>query len=358
MPFTSLYNRLLRLGRSLLPEPEKEESMPSVQRLSFQDIVNDLQWMRQEHHREYLAMYSSWFGGILRDPPFMLLPVDDHMVHRGDGVFEAMKLLPGGIYLLERHLDRLERSAGMISLPWPVERDELREIVLETARAAETERGCLRLFLSRGPGDFSPSPAGSVGSQLYIVVTTLPSPSRDALELGCSLRTSRVPMKSGLFAKVKSCNYLPNALMAQEARDMGVDFAISRDEEGYLGEGATENFGMVTGEDELVVPSFRRVLDGTTAVRVMELARELLAKGQLRGVEERRVRVEDFLEAKEVFAVGTTVDLLPVVQFEGERIGDGLPGPWCRRLLELLHRDMERDSEALTPVEKGPEGKV
>jgi branched-chain amino acid aminotransferase len=142
--------------------------------------------------------------------------------------------------------------------------------------------------------------------------------------------------------------------MTQEARDYGVDFTITRDEEGYLGEGATENFGMVTREDKLVVPSFRRILDGTTAVRVLELARELQAKGELKAVEEGRVRPEDFLEAKEVLVMGTTVDVLPVVQFDGRPIGDGRPGPWCRRFLELLHRDMERGSESLTPLKGGP----
>lgn len=324
--------------------------MLSVHRLSPQDIFDDLQWMRKEHHREYLAMYSSWFGGILRDPPFMLLPMDDHLVHRGDGVFEAMKLVPGGIYLLKRHLDRLERSADMISLPWPVNREELKNIILETARAAETEWGCMRLFISRGPGDFSPSPAGSIGSQLYIVVTTLSSPSRTAMEQGCSLGTSNLPVKPAPFAKVKSCSYLASVLMAQEALDRGVDFTISREEEGRLGEGATDSFGIITQQDEFVVPSSPHLLDGTRVARVMELARGLVADGGLRAVEKRPLYAEDFLAAKEILVFATTFDLLPVVEFDGQRIGEGRPGPWGRCLLELLQRDMEPGSESLTPL--------
>jgi branched-chain amino acid aminotransferase len=351
MPFNAFYNKLLRAGRSLLPE--RGETVSSVQRLSFQDVVNDLQWMRKDHHRQYLAMYSSWFGGILHDPPLMLLPMDDHMVHRGDGVFEAMKLTSGGIYLLERHLDRLERSAEMVSLPWPASREELREIILETVRAAEADHGCVRLYISRGPGDFSAAPGSSVGSQLYIVVTTLPDPAPVLLERGCSLRLSRIPMKPGFFSRVKSCNYLPNALMEQEARDLGVDFTISRDEEGYLGEGATENFGMVTREDELVVPPFERVLEGMTAARILELARDLVADGRLGNVAERPVGPEDFHVAKEVLVFGTTLDVLPVTEFEGRPVGDGRPGPWSKVFLDLLHRDMKPGGEALTPVKRG-----
>ena len=41
----------------------------------------------------YFAMYSSWFGGITVDPALMMIPLDDHLVHRGDGVFEAMKVM-------------------------------------------------------------------------------------------------------------------------------------------------------------------------------------------------------------------------------------------------------------------------
>ena len=324
--------------------------MPSVHRLSPQDVFDDLQWMRKEHQREYLAMYSSWFGGVLRDPPFMLLPMDDHLVHRGDGVFEAVKLVPGGIYLLERHLDRLQRSADMISLPWPVNRKELKNIILETVRAAETDWGCVRLFISRGPGDFSPSPGGSIGSQLYIVVTTLSSPSSTAMEQGCSLYTSNLPVKPGPLAKVKSCSYLSSVLMVQEAMDRGVDFTISRDEEGRLGEGATDSFGIITQQEEFVVPSSPHLLDGTSVARAMELAQGFVPDGGLRAVEERRLYAEDFMAAKEILVFATTLDVLPVVEFDGQRIGDGQPGPWSRCFFELLQRDMEPGSESLTSL--------
>jgi len=58
------------------------------------------------------------------------------MVHRGDGVFEAIKVVNGGIYLLDEHLERLKLSADMIGLGHQLKMTELKPIILNTVRAA------------------------------------------------------------------------------------------------------------------------------------------------------------------------------------------------------------------------------
>lgn len=47
------------------------------------------------HHKGYRAMYSSILGGITTDAALMLLPIDDHMVHRGHGVFDTAVISDG-----------------------------------------------------------------------------------------------------------------------------------------------------------------------------------------------------------------------------------------------------------------------
>ena len=95
-------------------------------------------------------------------------------------------------------------------------------------------------------------------------------------EQGVSVRLSNVPVKPTYFATVKSCNYLPNVLMKKEAVDWNVDFVISVDENGNMGEGATENIGFVTQDNRLIIPPAERVLGGTTVERVFRLAEEIL----------------------------------------------------------------------------------
>ena len=70
--------------------------------------------LQKPWHSKYLAMYSSVYGGIVTDPTLMMIPADDHVVHRGDGVFDVAKCVEGGVYQFDGHLDRLLRSAAAI----------------------------------------------------------------------------------------------------------------------------------------------------------------------------------------------------------------------------------------------------
>jgi branched-chain amino acid aminotransferase len=328
----------------------KEGAVDESMILTPEQVVRNLRHGAREHHASYLAMYSTWIGGIVTDPTLMLVPVDDHIVHRGDGVFEAFKCVRGRIYLLERHLDRLERSAAMIGLAWPMTRSELKQRILETIRAAQVEECLFRLYISRGPGDFSPSPSATSGSQLYLVLTDLSHPPPQKYESGCSLMTSSIPVKPGFFANVKSCNYLPNVLMEKEAEESGVDYAVGVDEAGSLTEGPTENMGLITEGGAFLVPPFERILRGTTVIRMMELAEALVREGRLSEVREAPIARKDVLAAEEVMMFGTTFDVLPVVSFDGQSVGGGRPGPVFRTFLDLMRRD-QQEGELSTPIE-------
>ena len=215
----------------------------TVRTLSFDEVVDRLLQKREPYHENYRAMYSTWYGGIVTEPALMMVPLDDHLVHRGDGIFEACKCIGWNVYALDRHLDRLEYSARMASHPLRFSRSELIETVLATIRTGNLPDCSIRIFLSRGPGGFSPSPYECPESQLYVVVTTLKTPAEEKYERGVSLRSSVIPIKKDYFANIKSCNYLPNVLMRKEAEDAGVEFTVSIDEQGFLAEGPTENIG-------------------------------------------------------------------------------------------------------------------
>ena len=82
------------------------------------------------------AMYSSVLGGIVTDPAFMVLPLDDHMVHRGHAVFDTAMIVNGKLYQLDAHLERLLRSAEMARLQLPHAPEQLRQIIIDTAPPA------------------------------------------------------------------------------------------------------------------------------------------------------------------------------------------------------------------------------
>ena len=96
--------------------------MQDVKVLSAEELLERVLRGRKAYHARYYAMYSSVWNGIVTDPTLMMLPVDDHVAHRGDGVFETAKCVKGGIYNLSAHLERLYHSAAPLNLVVPVDR--------------------------------------------------------------------------------------------------------------------------------------------------------------------------------------------------------------------------------------------
>lgn len=309
----------------------------------------------EKHHRpwqgNYLAMYSSLWDGVTGDPDLMVIPVDDHVVHRGDGVFDVMRCIQGSIYQLEEHLQRLERSAKAISLVMPKAYSSVREIIKSVVRVGGKKNCVIRVTVSRGPGSFSTNPYECPSSHLYVNVNRYRALPDEYYKKGIHIITSHIPIKKAFFATIKSCNYLPNVLMKMEAINAGCQYSVALDEEGFLAEGSTENIGVVTKDGVLKFPGIERTLSGITAARICQLAHDLIGRNEINDVIFDHISVEEAYQAKEVFFTGTSLDILPVVRFDRRPIGHGTPGPVYTGLSSLLREDMTKNSRLLTKIE-------
>ncbi|XP_038685141.1 D-amino-acid transaminase, chloroplastic-like [Tripterygium wilfordii] len=285
----------------------------------------------------YPAMYSSVFGGIILDPAMMVIPIDDHMVHRGHGVFDTAIILNGYLYELDVHLNRFLRSASNARISPPFPQSTLRSILVQLAAASKCKKGTLRYWLSAGPGDFLLSPAGCPTSAFYAVVI---DEDFSQCKEGVKVITSTIPMKSPLFATMKNVNYLPNVLSKMEAEDQGAFASIWIDEEGFIAEGPNVNVAFITHDKELVLPSFDKILSGCTAKRLLQLAPKLVEQGRLKGVKTTNLTVEEGKGAAEMMYVGSTLPLLPIITWDDKHIGDGKVGELTMELSDLLWDDM------------------
>jgi len=303
-----------------------------------------------DYHANYYAMYSSWWDGITTEPNLMVVPVDDHMVHRGDGLFETFKCVDGAVYNLEAHLARLENGAKAIALQMPWSRGDIRRIIGEVLKAGGRRDALIRIFVSRGPGGHSANPYECPEPLLMVLAIRLPPPFMASHPDGARVGLSAVPNKEGMFAQVKSVNYLPNVLMKKQAVDAGVDFMLGFDKDGHMTELPTENFGIVTTERVLKVPRPDHILAGTTMGRVLALARDhLVPAGVLAGVEEADVPRAELETAAEMLVFGTSPHVTAVTEFAGRPVGDGKPGPVWRELSRLFEADLKNPA-MLTPV--------
>lgn len=283
--------------------------------------------------RQVRGFYSSLLGGITQDPTYFMVNIDDHGFHRGDGVFEAIRIAFRKPYLLGPHLDRLERSAARVGLALPHSREEIKSILHDLTRLADEESLVLRIYITRGGGGFGVSPTESPESQMFAVATQFQPAAPEVWEKGYSLTLSPVEVKSGDFAKIKSLNYLPNVLMKADALKRGFDYGVGVDERGFITEGATENIVIVNRHGELCHPRFDRMLDGCTMKRLFELAPSIPT---LSLKAETDFTVDDLRTAQEILIVGTTVDVSPVTRFEDRKLPVGAR---ARELLQLLRTD-------------------
>ncbi len=317
--------------------------------LSRDEIFSkDPRW-REPGGSNYLAMYSSTFGGVVKDPALMVIPLDEHMVHRGDGIFEAFECVNGNLYNFDAHLSRLQKSAKLASLDLPFNLETIKEITIKTVAIAGARDCIVRIFVSRGLGGFSCDPTECQGSNLYIVVLKKENFPQTLYTKGALAITSKIPIKPPFFAKVKSCNYLPNALAHLEAHQKGADFSIFVDEKGYLAEAATESVAIIK-DGIFMYPKFDNILEGTTLLRGIEFAKKLAQTSDLRGVVSKNISLDEVYSSSEMFIFGTAIDVVPVVKYDGKKIGNGKPGPIFHKFSRFFQKDKKENREILTPI--------
>ncbi len=295
-----------------------------------------------------LAFYEHRVGAICKDVPLLLIPLDDHLCHRGDGAFESISYREGKLLQLEAHLKRMQSSAAGLNMTPPCSWDEVRHIIMQVAKASAELNGAIRILLGRGPGGFGISARECPNTSLYVVAIKSHVPSEDWYNKGLTALASNIPAKQGYLAKLKNTNYLPNVLMDAEAQKLNVDVTFSFNEQGYLAEAAVANVAIVTADNVLASPFFEQVLPGTTLCAALEYAKEFMPTQFC------NITRDDILTAKEVLLFGSTPLCVGVTHFEGKAIGldefaAGKVGPLAHKLRAgLLMRLLAEGTEFLS----------
>jgi branched-subunit amino acid aminotransferase/4-amino-4-deoxychorismate lyase len=136
-----------------------------------------------------------------------------------------------------------------------------------------------------------------------------------------------------LLGGVKVTSYAVNMAADAEARRRGADDAVFVDPAGVVLEGPVTNIWWRRG-DTLCTPGLGLgVLAGVTRGVLIAAAPRFGYR-----VEEGVFTLADLASADEVFTSSSVREVLPVVELDGKRIGDGAPGPAARALQEALRR--------------------
>lgn len=274
-----------------------------------------------------------WLDGHVVDGRDALIPVTDHGFLYGDGIFEGMRIYGRRVFRLDDHLARLGTCARSIGLTIPGGLPRIREIVLATARAFGADEAYIRLVISRGEGSLGVDPTSCRKARIVCMIDHILLYPEEKLSAGISLVTSslRRPMADALDPRVKSLNYLNNALAKLEARQRGADEALILNHNGTVAEASVANVFALKGDVLRTPPTSDGALEGITRDTVMQLAqRKRIA------VEEHSLGRFDLMAADEVFLTGSGARVVPVGTLDNQAIGGGGAGPVTLQLVEAF----------------------
>jgi branched-chain amino acid aminotransferase len=275
-----------------------------------------------------------YLNGDLVAPEDAKVSVFDHGLLYGDGVFEGIRAYNGRVFRLDEHLHRLYDSAHVIRMEIPLAVEEMKQAVVATVRANELRDCYIRLVVSRGPGDLGLDPRKCPRPTIIIIADNIELYPQRYYDEGLHIITCATRRNSpeALDPSIKSLNYLNNIMAKIETIQAGVPEGIMLNSEGYVAEATGDNIFVVQHGTVLAPPVSIGNLAGITAQVTMEILAEM-------GVP---LRVENFrmltvYTADELFLTGTAAEIIPAVQVDGRRIGDGKPGPLTRAVLERYH---------------------
>lgn len=276
-----------------------------------------------------------------------------HTLHYGAGVFEGLRAYQAekgtAIFKLKQHTDRLYRSAHILNMNIPFDKDLINQAHCEAVTKNKLDSAYIRsmcFYGSEGMG----LRADNLKVHVMIAAWEWGSYLGDeSIEKGIKIRTSSYTknhVNSTLCKAKANGNYINSILALQEAISTGYDEALLLDHEGFVAEGSGENLFIVRN-GKLYTPETSSALEGITRDTIIEIAHE-------QGLEviEKRISRDEVYVADEAFFTGSAAEITPIAEYDERSIGTAKRGPITEKLQTLyfdyVHGRRDNHSEWLS----------
>ena len=272
--------------------------------------------------------------GDLLEPDRAQIPVFDRGFLYGDSVYEVVRTYRGTPFALDRHLDRLARSADKLALDLP-DRAWLEEQIGRTMAAAGNPDSYIRIIVTRGSGPLTLDPTAAITPRTVILVQAFEPFPAWMYERGIRVTIPQVRRQARAAGETtaKTGNYLNSVLALGEAKRRGYDDALLLDTHGRVAEATSANVFIARSEALCTPAQEAGPLMGVTRGLILEIAH---AEGI--AVSECELSPDDLIAADELMLTSTLREVLPVVSVDERAIGQGRPGPVAKRLLALFRQ--------------------
>ena len=272
-----------------------------------------------------------------------------HTLHYGMGVFEGVRAYKASqgtaIFRLQEHTDRLFRSAHIMRMDIPFDKDTINQACLDSVADNGLETAYLRPMVFYGSEGMG---LRADNLKVHVMVAAWSWGAylgEEALEQGIRIKTSsytRHHVNISMCKAKANGHYINSMLALQEALDCGYDEALLLDPEGYVAEGSGENIFIVRN-GILYTPDLTSALEGITRETIITLAGEIGVE-----VREKRLTRDEVYVADEAFFSGTAAEVTPIRELDGRTIGAGRRGPVTQQL-QTLYFDQVHGRRSLFP---------
>lgn len=251
-----------------------------------------------------------------------VVSIEDRGYQFADAVYEVWSVFDCRLADMDGHMNRLERSLGELRIAMPMSRQSLLIVLSEVVRRNRIREGMVYLQVSRGvaPRDH----VFPMHTRPAVVVTARPvdriAAARKAMT---GIKAMSTPDIRWGRCDIKTVGLLPNVLAKQAAKEQGAGEVIFVDDEGYVTEGGSTNVYMVDADGVIKTRSLEaNILAGVTRLTLIDL----IADNGM-DLREEAFTLDEAKAASEVFITAATSLVMPIVDIDGHRIGDGQPGP-------------------------------
>jgi branched-chain amino acid aminotransferase len=283
-------------------------------------------------------------GGKLLPRNEAKVSVFDSSVQGGDAVWEGLRVYRGGIFCLDKHLDRLQASAHALAFVDIPTKDAVKQAIFDTLKAnGMKDETHIRLTLTRGEkvtSGMDPR-VNTKGSCLIVLAEWKPLVYDNTSGIRVITSSMRRNNPQFLDSKIHHNNLLNNILAKIQANVAGVDAALMLDQHGFVAELNDINLFM-TKNNVVYTPHADACLHGITRGLVIDLC-----KAHNIAVEERNLSLTEFYTADEVFGTGTMGELTPVNEIDGRKIINGSGKSLLSELQEKFKMLIPKHSEKL-----------
>ena len=246
-----------------------------------------------------------------------------------DAVYEVTSVVDGKLMDFEGHVARLSRSLNELSMQHPLSREELLDIHRELVARNNVTEGMVYLQISRGNAGDRDFAFPSDDVKPTVVLFTQSATLIDTPKAATGIKVISVEDIRWGRRDIKTVQLLYPSMAKMMAKKAGVDDGWFV-QEGLVTEGTANNAYIVKGGKIITRALSNDILHGITRATLLRYA----AEAQMEVVE-RSFTIAEAQEADEAFITGASTFVMPVVEIDGVKLGDGTPGPVARRLREL-----------------------